>query len=633
MSWTDSDALACIRGTVMEADLIRVIFQPMNKVATVPRGMPLLAALRDAGIPIESICGGKGLCRKCKVILTKGECVAVPQVGSARLTAEERAQGYHFACQVKLTSDSEFTIPVESRIDSPQILLSSEMQIATLSPSVEKYRVEVSTLFGLPSPQRSMRLAGYKGPRPKVDDQIYEQIRASQEPLSALLSMAHTQPEIIGIEPEKTSRPLYGIALDLGTSTVVGCLIDLSTGEIVETGSTLNRQITYGEELITRIGYAGTPEGRAALQHAAVESISMVIAQLVSTGQTGNSDIVDMTIGGNTVMNHLLTGIDVTPLEMANVSISRHPILMKASAIGISLHPGAYVYCLPNVSRFVGGDAVGDVIASGMHTSDELSLLIDLGTNGEIIIGNKEWLASVSCASGPAFEGSGIRFGMRAMRGAIEHVRIDPETSEVTYSVIGNILPRGICGSGIIDVASGMVSAGVLDFAGKLIEDHPHVRAGPEGLEYVLVQKEKTGISRDIAITQHDIDYLMDSKAAACGGIGVLLNRYRISPADIQHVYFAGAFGAYADISNAVSFGILPEFPTARFHHIGNGSLSGAYAALVSRKYRKEAEVVAHKMVYIDLLVDVDFIEEYSAALYIPGKCELFPGHYQKQEK
>jgi uncharacterized 2Fe-2S/4Fe-4S cluster protein (DUF4445 family) len=224
-----------------------------------------------------------------------------------------------------------------------------------------------------------------------------------------------------------------------------------------------------------------------------------------------------------------------------------------------------------------------------------------------------------------------MMFGMRAMKGAIEHVFIDPITSEATFTVIGHVPPSGICGSGIIDAAAGMVAAGVLDFAGKLLESHPSVRKGTQGREYILVPAQKTGIDRDIVITQRDIDYLMDSKAAACGAIGVLLKKYKLTPGEIRHIYFAGAFGAYTDISNAVQFGIIPEFQNARTHHIGNGSLSGAYATLVSQEYRKQAQEVADKMVYIDLLVDTDFIEEYSAALYIPGKPDLFPGYYVRK--
>ncbi|PKG31112.1 ATP-binding protein, partial [Methanoregula sp.] len=249
-----------------------------------------------------------------------------------------------------------------------------------------------------------------------------------------------------------------------------------------------------------------------------------------------------------------------------------------------------------------------------------------------IILGNKDWMASVSCASGPAFEGAGITCGMRAMNGAIEHVRFDPETAETICSTIGNVPPRGICGSGIIDAAVAMVASSALDFAGKLNPRHPRVRNGSKGLEYVLIPASASATGRDLVFTQQDVDYLMDSKAAACGAIGVLMGKYKIAVTDIRHVYLSGAFGAYTDIGNAVRFGILPEFPDAAFHPLGNGSLSGAYATLVSREYRIMAETVARHMAYIDLLVDTDFMEEYSAALYIPGKRELFPDSYKENK-
>lgn len=609
---------------------VKVEFQPMNKVLSVPAGTPLLIALRSANIPVESICGGKGLCRKCRIILTSGACTATPQHGALHLIPEEISRGYYFACQVTLTADAIFTIPVESRIDSPQILLSSEMLIDNITPSVIRYRIEILPATGLPSASQSIRLPGYTGPRPRVNETLYRTLLTSTGTLDAILSTVRTPPEIITVEDAADPRPMYGVAIDLGTTTVVGCLVNLATGEIIETGATLNRQITYGEELITRIGYSDNPEGLETMHKAAIASVKTVIEQLTRISGIAMTDIWDICVAGNTVMNHLFCAIDPRYLEMANAPVSRVPIITKASDVGLHLHPSAYVYCLPNVSRFVGGDAIGDVIATGMHATKDMSLLIDLGTNGEIILGNSDWMASVSCASGPAFEGAGITSGMRAMRGAIEHVQIDPETFKVTYTTIGDVLPRGICGSGIIDLAAAMVSAGILDFAGKLRSEHPQVRAGADGLEYVLVQKDSTATKSDIGITQRDIDYLIDSKAAACGAIGVLLKRYRISEDAIRHVYLAGAFGAYADIKNAIRFGIIPEFSNATFHPIGNGSLSGAYVALVSREYRSVAEMVARRMVYIDLLVDTDFIEEYSSALYIPGKKELFPSHFKK---
>ena len=267
----------------------------------------------------------------------------------------------------------------------------------------------------------------------------------------------------------------------------MGCLVDLQTGKMIDTKSTLNRQITYGEELITRIGYASTPEKLAQIRAAAVESIDLVITALAAFAGIQKTDIMDMSIAGNTVMHHLFCGIDPHYLEMVNADIPRTALVRKADELGLRLHERAYVYCLPNVSRFVGGDAIGDVLASGMHTSDEISLLVDLGTNGEAVLGNKDWMVSASCASGPAFEGAGTTFGLRAMKGAIEHVSVDPVTADVSCAVIGAVPPRGICGSGIIDAVTVMVTTGALDFAGKLRSDHPLVRPGEEGLEYVLL--------------------------------------------------------------------------------------------------------------------------------------------------
>jgi uncharacterized 2Fe-2S/4Fe-4S cluster protein (DUF4445 family) len=611
----------------MDDHPVSVTFQPMNRAVTVPNGTPLLSVLREARIPIESICGGKGLCRKCRVILTHGVCGTVFQEGGCRLSEDEQNQGYHYACQVVVTGDCEFIIPIESRIDSPKILISSSLQVCPVAPPVTRYHIDVSSSVKMPSAHWSVRLDGYHGARPQMRDEIYKQISAATAPLLATILTSHLPPKIIRVEPASAVLPAYGIALDLGTTTVVGCLVDLTNGEIVETASVLNRQITYGEELITRIGYAKDSRGLSTLQQAASESINIVISHLVEGAGAARADILDMTVGGNTVMNHLLCGIDPGYLETANAQVSRQPITRNASATGIPMHPDAEMYCLPNVSRFVGGDAIGDVISSGILQSDDLSLIIDLGTNGEIVVGSSDWLAAVSCASGPAFEGAGITAGMRAMKGAIDHCTIDPVTSDVTCSTIGEGLPRGICGSGIIDAAAGMVAAGILDFAGKLVGDHPDVRQGPEGPEYVLLPASKTATGRDLVITQRDVDYLVDSKAAACGGISVLLKRYKISPRDIRNVYLAGAFGAFADMGNAVRFGIIPEFPDAQFHPIGNGSLSGAYAALLSQEYRRLAERAAQMMVYIDLIVDNDFIEEYSAALYIPGRPELFPSH------
>jgi len=608
----------------MGKNTIRITFQPMNRWVDVPAETPLLEAVRIAGIQIESICGGKGLCRKCRVILLKGAYRTVITEGSRPLSPEETAEGGLLACQVVPTGDCEFIIPVESRIESPKILISASQAFRNNTPIVSRFFVEVSSWDGVPSSHRSVRLKGYSGRRPEIPDPVRERILTDPGPLLATLSEAGDPPVILSVGPGTGPRPIYGLAVDLGTTTVVGCLSDLSSGTIIETGSTLNRQITYGEEVLTRIGYAGKAGGLSTLQVSAAESINAIIGTMVRTRGIAQEDIMCVALGANTVMNHLLLGLDPGYLSLANAAVSRSPLIRSASDLSLSVNPDAPVYCLPNVSRFIGGDAIGDVIVSGMLHSEEVSLLIDMGTNGEIILGNEDWLASVSCASGPAFEGAGMTAGMRAMRGAIDHVRISPD-GEATVTVIGDVPPRGICGSGIIDAASEMARAGILDFAGKLVAGHSRVRVGQEGNEYLLLPASATATGRDLTITQRDVDYLMDSKAAACGGIAVLLRKYRIVPPDVRHVYLAGAFGAFTDIRSAETFGIIPEFSRAEFHPIGNGSLGGAYAALMSGSCRRDAERAAEMMVYIDLLIDTDFIEEYSAALYIPGRPELFP--------
>jgi len=613
-------------------NLVKVFFNPMNREIEVERGRLLLDAIREADIRIESICGGKGDCGKCRVILNKGEVSSLSTSQKKHLSPQEISEGYRLACQIRVLGDSEFTIPVESRIDRPKILLSMEMAIDRLDPASKKFLMKVSPFRNYEQMllHRSVRLEGYSGPVPRMDHKVYEKLllMEHEEPVTVTLTKTNNYPEIINVESGNRTSSNYGLAIDVGTTTIAILLVDLISGKILGRESGLNRQITYGEELIPRIAFAGDPNGLKKLQMEVVKSINNIVDHLASRIGVENEEIADICAGGNTVMNHLLAGMDPTYLSMANVEVSRKPIITESKAVGIHANPDAYLYCLPNVSRFLGGDAVGDVIASGMYDSDKISLIVDMGTNGEIVFGNKSWLVSCSCASGPAFEGEGIKFGMRAMRGGIEHVKIDSKSFESEYTVTGDTLPKGICGSGIIDLAAEMFSVGILDFAGKIVKSRtPLVRKGRDGLEYVVVPAEKTAIGRDIVITQRDMDYVMDSKAAACGAITVLMKKLKLSIYDVQSLYLAGAFGAYTDLRNATKLGIFPEFPKAKICPIGNGSLSGAYATLLSVENREKARAIAENMVYIDLLVDVEFTERYSEAIYIPGKKEFFPSY------
>ncbi|MDD1728360.1 MAG: ASKHA domain-containing protein [Methanospirillum sp.] len=608
---------------------VRILFNPMSRMVTMPSGHTVLDAIREAGIQFEAICGGKSQCGKCRVIRITGDCSEDEDICSQCLSPGERRRGYHLACLTRVWSDAKFTIPVESRIDQPQILLTSNVKEGEIEPAARWYPVQViregpSALLG-----PSIRLNGYTGLKPVISKDIADKIIASPGSPAVLITTAGGTPEVIDLTDTRDSGSVYGVAIDLGTTTIAALLVDITNGKILARASALNRQITYGEELVTRIAIGRKPSGLAALRSAAIGSINEAISRLVTDAGIEYDDVADCCIGGNTVMCWLFAGIDPTPLDYVDAEIDTTPIKIRVEVSGLSIHPKAWVWCLPAVSRFVGGDAVGDLITAGMDRSSDISLLIDLGTNGEIVLGNRDWLASTSCASGPAFEGAGLRCGMRAMLGAIEHVSIDKITGEATVQVIGDTLPKGICGSGIIDAAPAMAAAGILDFTGKIVEDAPGVRNTEDGPGYILVPADKSGTGRDIMITRQDMAYLMDTKAAVCGAISVLMMKYHLKITDIRHVHLAGAFGTFGSIDQLTEFGIIPEFPQAEFHRIGNGSLTGAYQTLIGVEERSRAEEIARRMGYIDLLVDTDFIDEYWAALRIPGKEELFPEYYR----
>ena len=608
---------------------LKVLINPLNIELIAEKGDILLTVMREGGVRIESLCGGKRDCGKCRVIHESGDIQVFSNAPHKFLSQKELDEGYKLACTTRLLSDCVFTIPTESRIDRPQILLRAKLAIDEPNPSSRKYLIDASPYVAnsLLIPHRTIRLQGYTGVQPRVGEEVYGKLQVIGDgPVTATVSKTNGFPEIIDVEPGNRTNHNYGLAVDIGTTTIVGFLVDLNTGNIMARASEINRQITYGEELVTRISFARTNEGLDKLQHIVVSTINDVITQVTQKAGVDPEDITDVCAGGNTVMNHLFAGIDPSYLEIANVKVSREPIIKKAKHLGLNVNPEAYAYCVPNVSRFLGGDAIGDVLASDMHKSEELSLMVDLGTNGEIIFGNSSWLFSSSCASGPAFEGTGVRHGMRGARGGIDHVTIDPETYEAEYTTIGDARVKGICGSGLIDLVAELFGVGLLDFVGKLIPGKTdRVREGKWGLEYVVVPEDKTTIGQDVVLTQADLDYVIDSKAAACGAITVLMKKLKITIEDISHLYVAGAFGTYTDLGNAVKLGIFPEFPNAEVHPIGNGSLSGAYATLMSMGKRVEAKEIAERTVYVDLLVDVEFMEEYSRALYLPGAKEYFP--------
>jgi len=605
---------------------LKVFFNSINREISAEKGDTLLDRMREEGVHIEAICGGKGFCGKCKVILEKGKVEKKSLIPDKMLSDEELENGFYLACMVRLVEDCTFTIPAESRIENPKILISTELEIPELEPAVTKHLLRQkakssSLLLGY----RKLDLIDYTGTAPRVSDEVYDRVSKLDGQVTVTVSRTNGFPEVINAEAGDTRGKSYGVAIDVGTTTLVAILVDLNTGEIIGRNSAMNSQITYGEDLVTRTAIARSQEGLKKLQKTVVDSLNEVIIGMLDAAGILPGEVNDVTVGGNTVMNHLFAGLESGYLEIANVEVSRDPIIFKSKEIGLAVNPESYVYCVPNVSRFLGGDAVGDVIASGMHMKEDMSLMVDLGTNGEIVFGNNKWLFSCSCASGPAFEGEGVRHGMRAAVGGIDHITIDPETKKAEISTIGDAPAKGICGSGLIDLIAEVYRTGIMDFSGKFVPGMPYMRMGKWGLEYMVVPAEETSLGRDIVLTQADLDYVIDSKAAACGAITVLMKKLRIGVNETRNIYLAGAFGTFTDMGSATTMGIFPEFPNGEYHPLGNGSLSGAYATLLSMGKRKEAAEVARNMVYVDLLVDLEFIEEYSKALYIPGDKEYFP--------
>jgi uncharacterized 2Fe-2S/4Fe-4S cluster protein (DUF4445 family) len=425
----------------------------------------------------------------------------------------------------------------------------------------------------------------------------------------------------------------YGVAVDIGTTTVVLYLINCIDGSLVDVGMTYNSQMRYGDDVITRIVHATEGGGILDLQHAVVDDINDMLVPLLEKNSISRGQVVAAVISGNTTMSQLFWGLDPASIreEPYIPTINIFPV-WRAGTAKIRINPQAPVYTMPSVGSYVGGDIVAGVLASKMHRKPEIALFMDIGTNGEIAVGNNEWLITAACSMGPCFEGSGIRHGMRATEGAIESVRIDPVTLEPSFGVIGETRPLGICGSGMIDAISELFFSGIIDQKGKFASDlkTDRIRIEDEGPEFVLYRGE----IKDIVLTEADIENVIRAKAAIYAGVSVLLKDVGLSLDIVERVYIAGGFGNYLNIDKAIMIGMLPDLPKEKFSFIGNTSIAGAYLSLLSQKMREEAEEIAGKMTYMELSVSRGFMDEYMSALFLPHtNMDLFPTVRQAYKK
>jgi len=429
------------------------------------------------------------------------------------------------------------------------------------------------------------------------------------------------RPRLINIEPGDTRQKYYSLVFDVGTTTVCGQLLDLNRGKAIAQSIDYNGQISYGEDVISRIAYCQKPGGLKKLQQTVVATINKIIDELLAQSRVDIEDIGHLGVAGNTTMIQILLGLDPKYVRLSPYTpVASFIPPVKASSLGIKVADYVYLFTFPLVASYVGGDIISGIVGSGVYQRKKMTLYIDIGTNGEVVIGNSDWMVVASCSAGPAFEGGGVKHGMVATTGAIEDFAINLSNLEPEVGTIGGAKPKGICGSGLINIAAGLFKAGVIDANGKFSTDLPtkRVRQGSDGHEYVLSWAPETQIGKDIVITEVDIDNLIRTKAALYAGYQTLIKSVGLTLADLEQVIIAGAFGSHVDIEKSITIGLFPDIPRDRFIFIGNGSLLGARLASFSTDLMDDARIVARMMTNFELSENADFMNNYVAALFLP---------------
>ena len=453
--------------------------------------------------------------------------------------------------------------------------------------------------------------------------------RESDWKVTVLLGKRNETTEIVSVEPGDTSDRNFGVAFDVGTTTVVGQLVNLNTKEVLGTKATHNRQAAFGSDVISRIIFASEKDGLERLHHAVVDNMNGIIKELIKEHNVDLYDVNGIICAGNSTMVHLLLKVDPAFIRREPYTPTANFVpVIRAAETGIKMSPRGLLSCVPGISTYVGGDITAGVLACGLADAKQLTMLIDAGTNGEIVLGNKDWMVSCAASAGPAFEGSGVACGMRAAKGAIQRVKIKKRDFEVNFKTIGNTKPRGICGSGYIDALAELVTTGIITKQGKINTaiKSKRVRIGECGPEFVLAFKKEAGVDFDIVITEADIENLKRSKGAIYAASSLLVKKLGLDFKKMKKFFIAGGFGTYLDIDKAVAIGLLPDLPRDRFEFIGNSSLVGAREILLSYEAMKKAEQIARKITYIELSTEPNYMDEYVSALFFPHtNLERFP--------
>ncbi len=647
--------------------LFKILFLPDKKQVFISEKENLLQAAGAAKIPLKASCAGAGVCRTCQVKVKKGTVRIEPgehqdalikqhdkdkEKDNEKLGLNKATTPYVLACQTFPLSDLTIEIPEAARLTKLQILTCDSAENfkacpLSASPSPHYYPVYLSLPpFSLTAAKDKLShlLAALKQKTGLVPTRV--SLKAIQS-LAKVLRLNDQDKEITVFLAEDTGysalsceevisgrlkEKYYGLAVDLGTTTVVAELLELTEGVTLGAKGTYNQQLSYGEDVISRLVYAQENEnGLPYLQEAIVDTVNTLINELTISNQISSSEIKAVVCAGNPAMTHLFLGLDPVDLRLKPYTVAAHnPPSVQAREVGLKIYPRAAVKCVPSIANYLGGDVIAGVVASNMAEREELTLFIDVGTNGEMVLGNKEWLVACSCSAGPAFEGSGLKYGVLAIPGAIDCFKITSKSTdlEVKYTTVGQLPPKGICGSGLISCLANLYRSGVIDRRGKFILDpsHPRLRTLDGEKEFVLVE--------DITISESEINNLIRAKAAIFAGIRSMLQFLDLSLEAIDHLILAGGFGRYLNLNEAVAIGMLPDLPPQKCTYAGNSALKGAKMMLLSAEARKKTLEIARKMIYLDLSEGNTFTEEFLAALFIPHtNLSLFPSTINKKTK
>jgi uncharacterized 2Fe-2S/4Fe-4S cluster protein (DUF4445 family) len=621
--------------------MLKVVFIPSYKEAVCEEGSAILDVARDAGVYIDSACGGAGKCGKCKVRVVSGRCSPVSPEESEQIDFSELGQGFRLACRARLQTEAAIFIPERSIFKGTASRKEFVPRKIPLSPAVKAYSLRADQSPDEPRRGGVERLLALLKAQHGVeglawDEELLAQLGNSlAENVQGYSLAVWMNKEIIRVRPGTGAGP-YGLALDVGTTTLALYLCSLETGKIVTSASATNPQTIFGEDIMSRISYSvhHRGEGVKRMQRELINTVNTMIREVTEGRRVSSDDIVDMTVVGNTVMHHIFLGLPpdrlgywpFTPMVENSVNI-------KGRDLGLDILPAAYVHVLPVEAGFVGADNVAVLIAEEPYKRDEFSLVIDIGTNGELALGNRSRLLSCSCATGPALEGAEIMYGMRAAPGAIEKVRINPESFEVDYKVIGNdtwkgdqrpgkFKPVGICGSGIIDAIAALYQSKLIQKSGTFSHraDIPRLRKGKDGArEFVLAWARETPIDQDIVVTQRDVRQIQLAKGAIRAGCQIMMERLGISRPD--RLIVAGAFGLHVDRDNALAIGLFPECDPDAISFVGNAAGHGAYLALINKDKREEADRIARWTEHIELATEKAFQKEFIKALDFPDSA------------